>query len=57
MERTAQAKQGGKKASLCFSQTERMHDRGIGLCMNRDAFGLQIDVASPPVKHLPQRLP
>ena len=52
-----QAKQGGKKASLCFSQTERMHDLGIGLFMNRDEFGLQIEVESPPVKHLPQRLP
>ena len=52
-----QAKQGGKKASLCFSQTERMHDLGIGLFMNRDEFGLQIEVESTPVKHLPQRLP
>jgi hypothetical protein len=52
-----QAKQGGKKASLRFSQTERRHDLGIGLCMHRDACGRQIAVASPPVKHLPQRLP
>src|SRR6516225_3614296 len=52
-----QATQGGTKASRCFSQTERLHDLGIGLCMHRDACGLQIAVESPPVKPLPQRLP
>jgi hypothetical protein len=54
---TGQAKQGGKKASLCFSQTQRLHDLGIGLCMKRDACGLQIAVESTPVEHLPQLLP
>jgi hypothetical protein len=50
---TGQATQGGTKASRCFSQTERRHDLGIGLCMHHDACGLQIAVASPPVQPRP----
>ncbi len=30
------------RRTICFSQTERMHDLGIGLFMNRYAFGVPV---------------